>query len=241
MIANNIKRYRQQKGKSQTQMAGEIGICRSTLAGYESGSNEPNIEKLQCIASYFNITVDELINFAPKKNLESFKILAITVDNENKENIELVPLKARGGYLIGYSDPEYIKQLPKFNLPNLIEGTYRAFEIIGDSMTPISDGFIVLGKYIFSLAELKDNNRYILVTKNEGIVFKRVINNDFETLILYSDNSMYAPYSIKKEEVLELWSCHAFIGFPQNETFTNIGDIVTRLNTIDNKLNKLLG
>ena len=65
------------------------------------------------------------------------RILALTVDREQNENIEWIPQKAAAGYLNGYADPEYLEVLPKFRLPMLpATGTYRAFEISGDSMLP---------------------------------------------------------------------------------------------------------
>ena len=243
MVAENIKKLRMGLGKSQSEMANEMGLNRSTLAGYEAGSNEPNIERLKNLASYFKVSVDELIYNSDKKflgNKDSFKILTISIDKHNKENIELVPAKVRAGYLTGYKDPEYISKLPKFNLPNLPQGTFRAFEISGDSMLPINDGSIVLGKYIKELSELKDNIRYILVTKDDGIVFKRIIKSAKNTILLCSDNPAYSPYSINFDTIIEMWTFHAFIGYPKKENDINIKDIVIRLNNIDNKLNKLL-
>jgi hypothetical protein len=52
----------------------------------------------------------------------------------------MVPLKASAGYLNGYADPEYVAKLPKFYLPMFKQGTFRAFEIKGDSMLPIISG-----------------------------------------------------------------------------------------------------
>lgn len=243
MVAENIKKLRLNLGKSQSQMATEMGLSRSTLAGYEAGSNEPNIERLMNLASYFKVSIDELIYNGDKKTFghkEALKILTISIDKHNKENIELVPAKARAGYLTGYKDPEYIKQLPKFNLPNLPHGTYRAFEISGDSMPPINEGSIVLGRFIKEFSELKDNHRYILVTKDDGIVFKRIIKSNNDTFLLCSDNPAYSPYAINFDKIIEMWTFHAFIGYPKNENETNMADIVIRLNNIDNKLDKLL-
>lgn len=243
MIAENIKKLRLTLGKSQVQMAEEIGLSRSTLAGYECGSNEPNINKLKILASYFRISVDELVGDEVTKSIrreESLKVLAISIDRNDRENIELVPASARAGYLAGYQDPEYIGQLPGLRLPNMPVGTFRGFEISGDSMPPISEGSIILGQYLYDLTGLKNNSRYILVTKNDGIIFKRVIRESAEHLLLYSDNPVYTPYTLSVEMLLEVWSLYAFIGFPEKEQPIEIIDIVTRLNNIDNKLNKLL-
>ena len=47
------------------------------------------------------------------------RVLATTVNIENEENIELVSEKAKAGYANGFSDPEFIKTLPAFQLPFL--------------------------------------------------------------------------------------------------------------------------
>jgi hypothetical protein len=62
-----------------------------------------------------------------KPNQANLRVLSISVDKEDNENIEMVPLKASAGYLNGYADPEYVAQLPKFYLPMFKQGTYRGF------------------------------------------------------------------------------------------------------------------
>ena len=140
--------------------------------------------------------------------------MAITVDNDQKENIELVPQKAAAGYLNGYADREFIQELPKFKLPMLPSNvTYRAFEITGDSMLPILPGTIIIGEYVDDVREIKNGKTYVLVTKSEGIVYKRVFNYISENgkLFLVSDNRNYSPYQLDIEDVLEVWSSKAYI------------------------------
>lgn len=208
MIGENLKKLKGSLKMSQKQLAKEISINRSTLADYETGASEPNIETLKSFSEYFNITLDELINGTPTESSRSsnqgLKILAVTVDSANNENVELIPEQAKAGYLEGFKDPEFIKTLPKFHFPNLPTGTYRAFEIKGDSMPPINDGFIVIGKYAESFNDIVHNRRYVFITANEGVVFKRVKRNakSRTELTLVSDNLLYPPYSISKAEIL---------------------------------------
>ncbi len=104
--------------------------------------------------------------------------------------------------------------------------TYRAFEIQGDSMLPVQPGSIIFGEYVENIGALKNGKLYILVTKQDGIVFKRVFNftKDEGKLLLVSDNRQFEPYSIDASDVLELWSAKAFFSnqFPdlQNNTVT---------------------
>ena len=134
-------------------------------------------------------------------------MLAITVDKKDNENIEMIPVKAAAGYLNGYADPAFIKELNKFRLPFLPAGTYRAFEIKGDSMLPILPTSVIVGEYVDNWKQIKDGHTYIILSKHDGIVFKRVFNQLEEngTFILRSDNTSYPAYPIKVDEVLEVW------------------------------------
>jgi phage repressor protein C with HTH and peptisase S24 domain len=148
----------------------------------------------------------------------------VTVDDNNRDNIELVPHKAAAGYLNGYADVEYIKELPRFKLPIpiLSRGTFRAFEITGDSMLPILPGTIVIGEWLEDIQNLKSGKSYVLVTQREGVVYKRVFNYLKENgkLFLVSDNRQYAPYQIDAAEVIEVWAAKAYISvqFPDANT-----------------------
>ncbi|GAA4385116.1 LexA family transcriptional regulator [Hymenobacter koreensis] len=145
---------------------------------------------------------------------ENLRVLAFTVGQDQQENIELVPLKAAAGYLNGYADQEYIEDLPKFRLPMLGQtGTFRAFEISGDSMLPIASGTVIVGRYVPDWNEVKDGTPCIVVSKKEGIVFKRVFNRlkEAAALTLHSDNPVYSPYEIDVEDVLEIWEAKSYI------------------------------
>ena len=79
-------------------------------------------------------------------------------------------------------------------------------------MLPVQPGSIIFGEYVENVDAIKNGKLYILVTKQEGIVFKRVFNFTKEEgkLLLVSDNRQYEPYAVDASEVLELWSAKAF-------------------------------
>lgn len=218
-IPNNIKFLRKKKGFTQETFAQTLGINRPSVGAYEEGRADPRLTTLSKMAELFEVTVDELINEdltrenrVPKQNV---KILAVTVDeNADEEYIQLVPTKAAAGYTNGYADPEYLTDLPKFHLPVLPKGgTYRAFEIAGDSMLPIVSGSIIIGKYIEQLDYIRNGNTYLLVTQSEGVVYKRVFNYIEEKgkLFLVSDNKSFSAYELDPSEVVEIWEAKAFI------------------------------
>lgn len=218
-IQNNIKYLRKEKGFTQETFAQALGINRPSVGAYEEGRADPRLVTLSKMAELFEVSVDELINEdltrknrVPKQNV---KVLAVTVDSNAEEaHIQLVPTKAAAGYTNGYADHEYLTDLPKFHLPILPKGgTYRAFEIAGDSMLPIASGSIIIGKYVEQIDYIRNGGTYVLVTKSEGVVYKRVFNYIEEKgkLFLVSDNRSFSPYEIEPQEVIEIWESKAYI------------------------------
>src|SRR5690606_30979450 len=103
----------------------------------------------------------------------NLRVLATTVNNGNRENIELVAEKAKAGYTTGYADPEYISELPVFSLPFLSDKRkYRTCQLKGDSMLPIPDGSWVTGEFLQYWTGIMSGKAYIVFTLNDGIVFK---------------------------------------------------------------------
>ena len=228
LVSNNIKYLRKYYRYTQEQLAEKINIKRSLLGAYEEGRADPRLNNLINMARIFDVSVDTLISkdlansseqeifesYKEKNKQKDFKVLSITVDSNDNENIELVPQKAAAGYLNGYADPEYLEELPKFQLPILSKsGTYRAFEISGDSMLPLTPGSIVIGQYVEDPGQIKNGKTYILVTIREGVVYKRVFNylEEKGKLYLVSDNKTYSPYELDPSEVLEIWEAKAYI------------------------------
>src|SRR3546814_897376 len=236
-IAGNLKYLRKKIGFTQQQLADKLNVKRPVIGAYEESRAEPKTELLLAIATLFSITVDELVGetlsdrfFEQKKKQEEqeqfnigkqLKVLSITVDPSDKENIELVPAKASAGYLNGYADPEFIAELPKFHLPMMKGGTFRAFEIKGDSMLPLHSGTVVIAEYVENWNHLKSGTTCVFLTRNDGLVYKRVQNKlrEQKAFRLVSDNKAYDPYMVPAAEVMEVWKARAFISthFPEPE------------------------
>ncbi|MBC7743999.1 MAG: helix-turn-helix domain-containing protein [Flavobacterium sp.] len=226
-ISSNLKYLRKKKNLTQQQFADMLEIKRSLVGAYEEERAEPKYELLKKFALFFELSMDELINdkindkWKPvaKADVGNVRVLSISVDSNDRENIELVPVKASAGYLNGYADPEFITELPKFHLPMFRQGTYRAFEINGDSMLPLQSGTIVVGEYLSNWNDIKSGDTYVIISKSEGIVYKRAGNKFKENklLKLISDNTIYKPYSIPSEDILEIWRAKAYIStdFPE--------------------------
>ena len=251
-VNENIRFLRKKKGWTQEKFSNKIGIKRSLVGAYEEGRSDPRLNNLLKMCEIFEISLDNILkndvsNLSEDDYLKSqdqkVKVLSITVDKFGEENIELINQRASAGYLNSYSDFEFIENLPKFQLPFLhFSGTHRAFEIKGDSMIPLTSGSIVIGKYVDNTDFLKDGKTYILLTKEDGIVYKRVEVLD-KSLKLISDNKSYEPYVISNNHILEIWEAIAFfsLDFPNpNEEYNSIKNHINKLySNLDELKNKL--
>lgn len=222
----NIRLLRMRKKRTQEEVAVAIGVKRAKYNSYENGiAVNPPLDTLMALSSYFRLSIDTLVKME-LSTLSEFKlselergfddyirgtklrVLTTSVNSNNRENVELVNLKARAGYTNGFSDPEFIAALPVFQLPYLSsEKKYRAFQLDGDSMHPIPHGAFVIAEFIQNWFEVKSGTPCIVVTENDGIVFKIVENQlkEQKSLKLRSLNSLYEPYEIKSNEVREVW------------------------------------
>ncbi|GAL81245.1 hypothetical protein JCM19274_3989 [Algibacter lectus] len=203
------------KSFSQERFADELGWTRSIVGSYEEGRSEPPIDRLIELSTYFNIPIDILVknDLRRTKNTSFIEVgnkrvlFPVTVNDMDEDLIEIVPTKASAGYLQGYADPEYIEQLQKIKLPFLPTGTHRAFPISGDSMLPVKSGSFIVAKFIDTITDVKNGRTYIILTKDDGLVYKRVYNKieEKDSLELHSDNKLYAPYDVKTTDIMEIW------------------------------------
>ena len=249
-VAENIKHLRNQKKLSQEGLAQLINVPRSRIGSYEEGRSAPSIEMLIQLAESFNISVDMLIKMDLTKTTdttfmkvgENRVLFPITLDIDENNLIEVVPVKASAGYLNGYDDPEYIEQLQKIKLPFLPTGKHRAFPIKGDSMLPIKPGSFVVGKFVENRTDIISGKTYVLLTLNDGIVYKRVYNQIKEknSLKLVSDNKSYEAFEVLIDEVIEIWEFTCSINTQEySEEELKISSIINLFNELGVELKAL--
>ena len=251
-IQTNVKHLRSLKKFSQERFAEELKWTRSMVGSYEEGRSEPSIDRLIELSNYFDIPIDILVkNDLRKAKDTSFievgnkRILfPVTVSEINEDLIEIIPAKASAGYLQGYADPEYIEQLQKIKLPFLPTGTHRAFPISGDSMLPVKDGSFIVARFVDDISRIKDGGTHIVLTKNDGLVYKRVYNKIKEEnkLVLHSDNRAYAPYSVHLEDVLEVWEFTCCINTQEyNKDELKLSSIMSMFQELNVELKSIKG
>jgi transcriptional regulator with XRE-family HTH domain len=242
VAGKNLKYLRKLRGWTQEEFAAKLKIKRSLLGAYEEERAEPRIEVLEMVGDIFKLSLDELLLTELGENKGSYlsrrraqKLAA------GGNEITFVPVKAAAGYLAGYADPEYIDELNTFTLPMLSAGNYRAFEIVGDSMLPTPSGSIIIGEMTPSIDEVKSNQTYIVVSRNEGIVYKRIMKNPKSKgkLTLVSDNTAYQPYTVNSNDVLELWKANMVITKANVQPKWDVNQLANMVSTLQDQVTTL--
>ncbi len=226
LFSDNIKALRAKHKLSQEKVAESLVITRGRYVKYEDGTSEAPYEILKKIAQFYHISIDLLLSVDIRKievdellKLENNRlILPIQVDKMGENRIEVVTQKVKAGYLSGYSDPEYIEQLQQISLPFLGNGKYRGFPVEGDSMPPHQDGDIIVGRFLEQLGEVSGGKTYIIITRSEGMVYKRLNKNQENTLTVSSDNFFYPPYQVRASDILEIWEYQCSIARSDKKT-----------------------
>ena len=254
-FAPNLSFLRKKKGLTQAEVATALGLKRNTFSNYETTHSEPDLGTLEKIASFFDISLDELLSVElsketlieyrdenenkeintvedsgkqllppadddlavsvvgstlfPYRRFQAPKI--ITIDSQGEENIIYVPVKARAGYMLGYGDPQFIQSLSAYRLPGYNNGTYRIFEVEGHSMFPtLQDADRVIARWA-DISEVRDDRVYVVVTRTQGVLIKRLINRHHEgKIIVKSDNNHsnaaeFPTIVLEVDEVAEIW------------------------------------
>jgi hypothetical protein len=136
-------------------------------------------------------------------------------------SVKLVEPRAFAGYLTGYSDPEYIEDLPEIEIfvKEVHRGIYRAFRVKGESMEgrtkrAIYDGDVVVGRSLErvlwkSRLHIQDRLEWVIVHSG-GIVVKHISHHDVETGIITcvsynEDKIVYPDFKLHLDDVYELY------------------------------------
>ncbi len=203
--------------RSSRQFAQSLNYLPQSFSEIKKERRDIPVEVLMLAVDLYRMNANYLFcgvgdMFASANALPDMKILTVVTDAVNNERIVHVPVTALAGYAQESSNPSYVNELPNFSLPDdkYRMGTFRSFDIEGDSMEPtLFEGDKVVCGYIEPAqwaTNIKENHVYVLVTRGDTVV-KRVKNllRPDKHLLLGSDNSFYEPYRIAAGDVREVW------------------------------------
>ena len=180
----NFKKLREQSKLSQKELGAALGLSRSAVGMYEQGKRIPDLETLERIADYFNISISELTK--QNTNIESRP--------KDKGWIPVLGYAAAG---IPIEAIENVLDWEQID-PHLLDSAeYFALEIKGDSMSPrIQEGDIVIVRVQPDI----ESGEIGIVQVNGDEATCKIVCKYRDQLTLKSINPAYGPlrYSINE-------------------------------------------
>lgn len=185
IMAKNLKLYIEKTGKTQTDIARELGIPEMTMSNWVKAKTYPRADKVQLMADYFGIRRLDLTEERPS-NLIPIKSELV--------KIPVLGEIACGEPILADQNIESYFYEPAESLPN---GEIFALRTKGDSMEPtIPNGAIVL---------IREQNEVeygeiaaVLVNGDTEATLKR-IKKQGNTVLLMPDNPKHEPYIVDEQ------------------------------------------
>ncbi|TQV66316.1 LexA family transcriptional regulator [Exilibacterium tricleocarpae] len=239
-IKERIAYIRDRLCLSQLEFAEEVGITQGALSQLESGKSKLSLDTIRKISHTYSVNCNWLINGDGDMLMkEESPGVDVSVANSHEEGlIPLINEEARAGYIERCQDLEFISTLDVYKIPGYEVGNYRLFEIEGDSMLPtIHPREIVVAEKVETTENL-ENGTLCIVIAEDGIVAKRAYQDelDMSLLILKSDNADFKTYTLKLDEVIEIWEIKAKITnvFAQEQLIS-----AARMETLESDIQEL--
>lgn len=253
---SNLRFLRERRKLTQEQVSDAIGVHRIKYTNLENGKTKsPSMDEYLQLSRFHRLSIDTLLMVDLSKigelklrELENgddiyikggnIRVLAITVDRNNNENVEYVPIKGKAGYAAGgFADTTFISELPKYYHPNLPKyGSHRTFPIEGDSMIPFPETMDVTGRFIQDWNTIKPNTLAIVVSKGQDIVFKDITVTNSGTILCKSWNSEYEAFELGFEDIFEIWEYHSYSTASVPEMPADLQIVLSKLERLEAKI-----
>lgn len=72
-VARNIARLRKEQGLTQEDLAAYLGVTKASVSKWETEQSFPDIAQLPRLATYFGVSIDDLMGYAPQMSKEQIK------------------------------------------------------------------------------------------------------------------------------------------------------------------------
>jgi transcriptional regulator with XRE-family HTH domain len=141
-------------------------------------------------------------------------------------------------YLANCQKVDYLRLLPTISLPFITSDRSRAFEAGSDF--PMQNSILV-GNGISDWSDVNDGKFYILVTVQQGVIYRRVYNQVKikGALLLSSDNPTIPSFEISIKDVIEIWEVNSFISQQLPEPHISLERVKNIVDDLTNELDRL--
>ena len=113
-------------------------------------------------------------------------------------------------------------------------------------MLPVPSGSVIVGEKVNNMDDVKNNSACIVISRNEGIVYKRVQKNfrSKNKVTLVSDNPVFHPYTVNAEDIIEMWQSQVVVSkvinqqkWDMNQLTNLVSDLQEQVISLKKKIN----
>lgn len=180
-----LKQLRKERNIKQADLAHQIGVSRSTIAMWESGSSQPNNDLLKSLSKVLNVSVDELLGNDVSEVISHPKGVKIPVLGIVPAGIPIEAIEE----ILDYEEiPEQMAST----------GEFFGLKIKGDSMLPkICDGDIVI---VRKQPDVESGETAIIMVNGDEATCKKVVKQE-NGITLVPNNPAYDPRFFTNKEI----------------------------------------
>ena len=206
---------------SQNEFARSCGLAQGLVSRITDNAQEATFQKISARYPQLNMHwlrtgQGEMIQSESEQMQSEYNLRSYS---ERVIYVPLVSQYAHGGYLSGFADEEYLRQLPV--IPFIIEqdarGRYIAFEVRGDSMDDgtrqsYAQDDIVLCREVemdmYRDAQMNFKHTDFVIVHNDGIIIKRIIDHDVlnHKITVHSFNPIFDDMVIDLADIKQIFS-----------------------------------
>lgn len=181
MFSKELKHLRLSKKLTQSELANELGISKSSISMYENNKREPDFETEELIADYFNVDINTLrgISSATSKGV-------------------LIPVLGYVRAGVPIEAVEEILDYEEISQEQARTGEFFALKIKGDSMEPkISEGDVVI---VRKQSTVENGELAVVLVNGDDATVKKFYRSN-NGVKLVSTNPKYDPFFYTPTEV----------------------------------------
>lgn len=184
IFVENLKKQMRLNNKSQADLSKDLNLPFTTISNWYRGIRYPRPDKMQLLADYFGIRMEELISNSINNSGIKIPILGTVIAG--------IPVTAVED-IIGYEE---------INEKMARCGDYFALEIKGDSMEPkMSKGDIVIVK---QQNTVENGQIAIVLVNGDEATVKKVRFRDNGIELIAFNSYVYEPHFYSAKEIEEL-------------------------------------
>lgn len=194
--ARLVKFFSEHLGMTQNSFEDSCGITHGTISSIKVKG--PSVDVLAKISStYPQLNLNWLVSGGGKMlNGES-------TPSPSSHSLPLIPAEAFAGPGLPNYEDERIEDF--YTVSEFKESDFL-IRVKGDSMAPkYNGGDIVACKKVTDIFFLQWNRAYVILTRSQGIMIKRVLPSEKDGYIkCVSDNVRYAPFDVPTDDIIQI-------------------------------------